>query len=466
MGGNLSDSAGRRWTRLGLAVFVAAALPAGASAEPIERFAAWLQDVRGEAGLAGVSERTLDEVFSGLAPDCAQTGVFCGAREAASPPLSRRTGLPQSCDKVPQREFLEPAAYFPEDYLRRLVRRGQALLGEMRERQPEVHARIQHIERSYGVPIPALMGLWARETAFGAASLDHNAITAIASLAFAGAERRRSWYRMQLVAGLRMIERGAVTLEAFRSSWAGATGLTQLMPAEYLEYGADGDGDGRVDVWTSAPDALATTAHLLTKRGWRPDMASWGREVSLPAAPGGFDCTLEGRASRMPAARWAAQFGIAPLEREGRAAEPRPDALTSYLLLPAGAAGPAFLVTENFDALRAYNPSDLYALFVGHIAERLGCDDDDGACGFQRPWPERTPDSFEFSVETICRLQLGLIKKGVLAGEADGLFGPQTRTAIGRYQKSRGLAPTCYPTRPLYQELTGAMADVPPGEFP
>jgi lytic murein transglycosylase len=426
---------------------------AGAEAE---RFQAWLRELKPDAAAAGVPEASFDRIFAAMAPDCGQTGVSCGEQGGETPPSSwsERTGLPPSCEKVPQREFLEPAGYFPEGYIRWLVRKGQMLLEDFRTNRSETYQHIAKIEATYGVPVPILFGLWARETSLGDASLNHNAIVALASLAFAGQEQRRPWMRRQLIAGLQMIEKGDVSLEAFRSSWAGATGLTQIMPEEYLSASVDGDGDGRRDIWTSVPDALATTANILKQQGWGAP-GGWGREVRVPAAGEGFDCTLEGRVSRSAAAHWTGPLGVSPIAGPAEAASPPLDPdQPVWLLMPGGQSGPAFLVTENFDVLREYNPSDLYALFIGTINDRLACDTEAAPCGFAAPWPPSGPDAFAFSVENVCRLQLGLKQHGMLYGEADGLFGPQTRTAIGRYQKARGASPTCYPTRQLFEELT------------
>ncbi len=427
-----------------------------------DRFYAWLRELKPAALSAGVSDATFERTFAGLAPDCAQTGVFCepvGEEPDAGPPpppppsWTERTGLPKSCEKVPQREFLEPAAYFPENYLRRLVRRGQEMLEDFRANKPDIYQHILKIEATHGVPVPILMGLWARETALGEATLNHNTVIALASLAYAGHEHRRPWMRQQLIAALKMLENGDVTFEEFRSSWAGATGQTQIMPGEYLRFAVDGDGDGRKDIWKSAPDSLATTANILRDRGW--SAPGWGRQVRVPQPSPNFDCTLEGRASMRPVSSWMGQAGITPADRPGEVTPPplAPDQPV-WLLLPGGASGPAFLVTENFDVLREYNPSDLYALFIGVISDRLGCDTADRSCVFERPWPASGPGAFPFSVENICRLQLSLKEKGHLHGNADGLFGPQTRAAIGRYQKAQGAAPTCYPSQQMLDDLT------------
>jgi hypothetical protein len=254
-----------------------------------------------------------------------------------------------------------------------------------------------------------------------------------------------------------MLENGDVSFEEFRSSWAGATGQTQIMPGEYLRFAVDGDGDGRKDIWNSAPDSLATTANILRDRGWSA-ASGWGRQVRVPTASANFDCTLEGRANMRPLSRWVSEAGITPADRPGEVStSPLDPEQPVWLLLPGGSSGPAYLVTDNFDVLRDYNPSDLYALFIGLISDRLGCDTADRSCTFERPWPAGGPEAFPFSVENICRLQLNLKDRGFLNGEADGLFGPQTRAAIGRYQKAQGRKPTCYPNRELYEQLRGSL---------
>jgi lytic murein transglycosylase len=438
------------------AFIFALAVAVSSRAEPDidQDFKAWLAELKPAAEVAGISSAAFDRIFAAVAPNCGQTGVFCGKQpsDPAEPSLTPRD-LPKSCDKVAQREFLEPGAYFPEDYLRRLVRKGQMLLDDLRTNRIDAYQHILRIEQTYGVPVPILMGLWARETSFGDASLNHNAVVALASLAFAGQENRRPYMRRQLIAALKMVESGVISFEAFRSSWAGATGLTQIMPEEYLHFAVDGDGDNTRDIWTSPPDALATTANVLRQRGWKPH-TPWGREVRLPETA---DCTLEGRGHRRPVRRWTEQFGVIPIDPGEESTGPL---LTGdepgYLLTPAGTLGPGFVVSDNFDVLRAYNPSDLYALFIGYVGDRIGCDTEGGTCSFTRPWPAASESAFAFSVENICRLQLSLKEKGMLNGEADGLFGPQTRAAIGRYQKAQGGKPTCYPSRELFDQLSGS----------
>ena len=429
-----------------------------AAAAPVVSFETWLGALWPDAQSAGISRATFDKVFAGLKPDCDLPGIYCPGETSgpARRKLSEKTGLPATCNKVTQTEFLQPEKYFPPKYMRRLALRGREILDKLEKEGPKTHEHVLDIERTFRIPRMMLMGLWARETGYGEAKLEHNALRALASAAYAADESRRNWFRKQLLAALKMVEDGHITPEKFRSSYAGATGLTQIMPDEYLGFAVDGDRDGRRDIWQSMPDAMATTANVLKDRGWRSDAGSWGYEIKLPAAGRNFDCTLENRTNRLPMRQWTERHGIVRVPGPGTAQPSFPNpAAIGYLVLPAGTRGPAFMATENFDVLRSYNTSDLYALFVGHVADRVGCDTEGRECGFATAWPKSGGDDFEFSVENLCRLQVALKERGYLDGAPDGLFGAGTRVAIGRYQKAKNQTPDCYPTQPLFQDLTG-----------
>lgn len=419
-------------------------------------FRSWVDKLWPEAKAAGITSATFRRIFDDLKPNCKLPGVFCPGekRKPAGRKLSEKTGLPASCNKVTQKEFLRPEDYFPPKYMRTLALRGQNILNKMKSEAPGKYEHILEIERSFRISRYMLMGLWGRESAYGQASMKHNAVRALTSHAYAG--YRREFFREQLIAALKMIDDGHISMKNFHSSYAGATGLTQIMPDEFVGFAIDGDRDGKKDIWNSIPDSMATTANVLKDRGWYSGAKSWGYEVTLPEPGGRFDCTMENRSNRWPISRWEHEFGLKRVPRHGvkQPSFPNPDNI-GYLVMPAGARGPAFLVTENFDVLRSYNTSDVYALFVGHLADRIGCDTKSRECRFHKSWPRRTRDDFKFSVERLCRLQVALKKQGHLDGTPDGLFGAQTRVAIGRYQKAAKRKPDCYPTQSLYKEIIG-----------
>jgi hypothetical protein len=219
-------------------------------------------------------------------------------------------------------------------------------------------------------------------------------------------------------------------------------GLPQLMPSEYYSWAYDLDKDGRKDIWGSIPDALASAARQLQGKGWvkgRP----WGYEVRLPAT---VDCALEGPVNARTIGEWAA-LGIK--RASGRPFGADELSLEAYLMMPGGSYGPAFLALENFKVLRAYNMSDLYALFVGHLSDRIA-----GGGDFVTPWQAIS----QLPARDVAEIQRRLKAQGFAVDKIDGKVGSNTRWQIGAYQKSRGLRPDCWPTAGLMRHLQTASA--------
>jgi lytic murein transglycosylase len=276
------------------------------------------------------------------------------------------------------------------------------------------------IEQTYGVPRDILIAVWAMESNFGALQGDFDIVRSLATLAAAG--RRRPWAEGELLAALKIIGDGDAPRWKLRGSWAGAMGQTQLLPSTYLSSAVDGDGDGRRDIWGSAPDALASAANLLAKGGWRRGQG-WAREVILPA---GFDYGLSENATEVPA--WWRSKGAR--RADGTTWSPADADAAAMLLLPSGAAGPAFLALPNHFAVRTYNNSIAYALGVGLLADRFA-----GGGPLRTPWPLETPLSLTDRLDA----QTALIKLGFNPGDADGAIGLKTRQALRAWQRGQGL---------------------------
>jgi hypothetical protein len=226
-------------------------------------------------------------------------------------------------------------------------------------------------------------------------------------------------FRNELVYALKMLEDRVLTRDTMKSSWAGAMGLTQFMPSEFYTMGHDLDGDGRVDIWGSVADALGSAAKQLREKGWVPGQ-SWGYEVRLPK---GTSCLLEGPSNAKPLRDWV-KLGVV------RAAGDFPaEALdqAAFILTPAGAHGPAFLAVENFLVIKRYNMSDLYALFVGSLGDRIT-----GGTSFATPWAGIR----QLSAKGIEEIQGKLKELGYAVSLIDGKAGMNTRALIGAYQKA------------------------------
>jgi lytic murein transglycosylase len=383
-----------------------------------KQFQRWIaSDLGPEARKAGISERTMKTAFSGISLNWSLPDLV--------PPGSKP---PKSQDQS-QAEFSSPGAYFSEKRLQGLAATGRGLAS--------THAAtLKRIEAAYGVPGEIVVAIWGRESGFGKARLPYSAIEVLATKAFMST--RKPMFREELIAALMMIERGDVDAATMKGSWAGALGQPQFMPTSYLKYAVDFDKDGHPDIWNSVPDALASIAHYLQQEGWQGSR-DWGFEVSIPAK---VSCAQEGPDLAKPISAWAAT-GITRVS-----GKPFPSAdlkASGMMLVPAGRNGPEFVVTPNFYVLKEYNNSDLYALFIGNLADRIA----HGAGAFEGSWG----DVGKMLRSDVLAMQKALVAKGYDVGNVDGLPGFKTRRALGDWQAKNGLSPTCYPDASLKTRL-------------
>lgn len=400
---------------VGLAVVMAltAASATGETSEsqiamPID-LASFLKSIRREALAAGVSGATFDQAVDGLEGDPEVLAL------ASSQP-----------------EFVKPVW----DYLNNLASDARVAAG--RERLEGHGELLAAIERSFGVDRHVVLAIWGVESNFGSAQGERNVVRSLATLA-AGDERRANFWKREFIAALRILERGDVARERMTGSWAGAMGHTQFMPTTYHAHAVDFDQDGRRDIWDSEADGLASTAAYLRHHGWDLD-DPWGFEVVLPE---GFDYGLSAPDHAKAAAFWR-EAGV----RRPGGITVRDTKSPLRLLLPAGAAGPAFLVTRNFNAILRYNPAEAYALAVGHLADRIA-----GAEPIQSAWPETDRPLARSERE---ELQKRLNERGLDTGPLDGIIGPQSRAAIRAFQRARGLPEDGYPSFELLEMLRQA----------
>ena len=342
--------------------------------------------------------------------------------------------------KSPDPEVLRKARYQPEfrsqvwDYLDSRVNDYSVAKG--REMLRKWGPTLAKIERETGVSKNILLAIWSMESSYGAVlerkKILHDPVRALATLAYAD-KRRSKFGRTQLVSALKILQSGAVSKENFSSSWAGAMGHTQFIPTSYEAYKKDGNGDGKVDIWTNVPDALATAANLLKRNGWKPGQ-TWGYEVRMP----------RGGAGRVGETRTLSQWRKLGYIRANGANFARPGQ-KAVLKAPAGGNGPAFLMIKNFFVIKKYNNADKYALAVGHLADRIG-----GFEPFRQEWPR---PAGTLNANQLMDVQRRLQALGYYDGAIDGNIGSGSRAAIAKFQAKRGLNPDGFPSLDLYKAL-------------
>lgn len=358
--------------------------------------------------------------------------------------ISSATVAAAVADLEPDPEVIELATRQPEftagpwDYLSRLVSNARVAAG--RERLASHADLITRIEAQFGVDRAIVLAIWGIESNFGAAMGERSIIRSLATLA-AGDQRRAAFWQRELLATLRLLDRGEASVDRLRGSWAGAMGHTQFMPTTYTAHAVDFDGDGRRDIWTSVADALGSTASYLKASGWRAGRP-WGLEVVLPP---GFDHG-DVASVRAPLEAWRRRGVGRPAGEDWPSL---PKGTTLQLLLPAGARGPAFLVTANFEAILKYNRSTAYALAVGHLADRIS-----GGRPIAGAWPA---DDRPLGRSERAELQRLLAATGFDPGDVDGMIGSRTSVAIRSFQAHNGLAADGYASASLLSRLRLAL---------
>ena len=128
---------------------------------------------------------------------------------------------------------------------------------------------LARIEQQFGVPKELIVAIWTLESDNGTGDMGKlPVIRTIATLAHDC--RRTELFQTELIAALKIVQRGDLPLRDLIGAYAGEIGQTQFLPSSYIKYGVDYDGNGHVDLRHSVPDVLASTANLLKVNGWRP----------------------------------------------------------------------------------------------------------------------------------------------------------------------------------------------------
>jgi lytic murein transglycosylase len=401
-----------------LALALLGVVTPASAAKVDDLFRSWLEtDLWPEARSRGVSKATFDAAFASVTPNLKLPDLVMPGEKAKTP------------KKQHQAEFGSPGAYFAEKTIVAVTAGGRA-------RAARYAKTLAAIEKRYGVPAGVVLAIWGRESGFGSAKMPYDAFEVLGTKAFMST--RNDMFRTEVLAALEIVERGLVSRSQMKSSWAGALGQPQFLPSSFLKHAVDFDGDGHPDIWNSDADAMASIANYLVDYGWVKGR-DWGFEVTVPES---VSCALEGPDQGRRISEWVA-MGIERIN--GKPFPPNELRAEGYLLMPAGRNGPAFIATPNFYVLKEYNESDLYALFIGHGADRIRSGD--------RTFAGKWGKVGGLYRSDIASLQRALEKLGYDVGSADGLPGFRTRRSIGAWQAKNGRAPTCFPDAELIKAM-------------
>ena len=392
---------------LRLALAAALILPAaGVSAQDKPKdFGPFLQALWPDASARGITRKTFDAAFAGLTPD---------PRVAAA--------------TLRQPEFGRPVGAYVNGIA------TEARIAGAAARSAQWSQTLHAIEQRYGVDRHIILAIWGIETSFGANNGGFDVIRSLATLTVIG--YRPDFFRDELLAALKVLQDGHIARERMLGSWAGAMGQPQFMPSNFHTLAVDFTGDGRKDIWGSPPDVLASIANFLRHWGWKAG-EGWGHEVIVPKA---FDYAR----SRASYAEWTA-LGVA--RADGKTL---PSAGNAILFFPSGASGPAFLVGPNFEVIKRYNNSDVFALAVSHLADRAR-----GDPPFRARWPEADPQLSR--LERIA-LQKRLKELGYTVNDFEGRIDFDLRDSIRLEQAKHGLVTDGHPTVSLLQRI-GAVSN-------
>ena len=386
--------------RFALAFALSLALPVSAYAQCGGNFGGFVQGLAKEAGQKGYDSGTISKFFQGVRQD----------------PKVLKADRAQG---VFQKPFIE--------FSRRLI--SNARLEKGRSNARTYDRVFDQVERTYGVSRGVLLAFWAFETDYGAFQGDFNTLNALVTLSHDC--RRSDLFRPQVFSALELFARGEFDPARTTGAWAGEIGMVQMLPGDIIENGIDGDGDGRVSLKTSAPDALTSGGKMLRGFGWAPGQP-WIQEVSVPAT---MDWSLSGIKTQLSTAQWQ-QLGVRP--RNGKFAN-----LPASLILPQGHKGPAFLAYPNFNVYFDWNQSFTYVMTAAYFATRL-----EGANVFDAGNPELGLNGAQMK-----SLQSKLQARGHDVGKIDGILGAGTRAAVRLEQKRLGLPVDGWPTPTLLSKL-------------
>ncbi len=364
-----------------------------------ESFSSFVQAMKGDAMKLGVTSRTFNAATKGLKPD---------------PKIGKLTRK--------QPELVNPIGGYIESRISgHLAKSGRGKVKSIKQ-------TLAKIERTYGVDPYVVAAIWGMETGYGRGIGNSNAFRSLATL---GWKRfRKDFFRKEFLHALVIMQEEKLKPKQMVSSWAGAMGQTQFIPSSYRKFAVDFNKDGKRDLWGTKSDALASTANYLKQKGWVRGQP-WGYLVKTPK-------NMVRKAKTQSWSKWA-KAGV-----KARNGKRFPRKGSATLFFPAGAEGPTFLISPNYEVIRDYNSSDAYSLSVGMVANRLR-----GGKVMKSRWP---------TVKTLNKaqrkkIQSLLVKKGYKVPNRTGRIIKGVRAAIHDYQVKIGVTADGYPDLGLLKQL-------------
>lgn len=368
-----------------------------------QTFDEFLQEIKVVAIAKGISEQTIDKAFYNLTPN---------------PKVVK-----SDVKHVESRQLFW-------DYINRRVSQyrldyGYKYLNENRDILDKNYHK-------YGVPGHVIVSFTGLESNYGNNSGNYNLIRSLATLAYDN--RRSNYFKSEFIALLQLIDEEKIPFNV-KGAWDGGIGNIQFMPTNVVAYGVDADKDGKIDLWNSKEDIFASAANFLNVLGWNRGQR-WGREVKLTEY---FDYKNIGLDIEKEVNEWQ-KLGV----RNINGTDLPKSNIQGSIILPMGHKGPAFIVYQNFRSILRWNRSILYAISVGHLADRLSGGEGLKTAQIDEPLISR---------QDVMKIQNKLNSLGHDAGEADGIIGPSTRRAVRNYQKDKGMIVDGHAGYDLLQKL-------------
>ncbi|MDA0147053.1 lytic murein transglycosylase [Vibrio sp. LaRot3] len=305
---------------------------------------------------AWAQDKSFDQYVEGLKTQALNQGISQATVDSAFADVQHKPRAVKADRNQPEKKLTL------DEYIPRAVPDWK--VKQANELYQKHYDELQRIGEEFGVQPRFIVALWGVESNFGKFMGNYSVVDALSTMAYDG--RREDFFRKELMSALQILDQGHIEMPNFKGSWAGAMGQCQFMPSSFISYAADGNGDGRKDIWNTKADVFASTANYLSQKGWN-DTYTWGRQVKLPQ---GFDMSLEGRVKgkQKMLAEWS-ELGIT--RYDGRPLPKLDNDIEAWLTAPDEAGGRVYLVYNNYNVLMKWNRSYYFALAVSHLADRI-----------------------------------------------------------------------------------------------